>query len=241
MYHLGIYSQADMINKTMEQDLMQKYEIKVHRYLSENDLKNELRYYGYQFDILIFDTQRDMVELKLAKLILEKNQYIRMIFVIDDIENISDVFEVEPVYVLYRSFREEQFFAAIGKAMEKIHDTEEGLLQIGYKGRLIRIPFEEIIYVESDKRYLILHTEHDDQRILMKLSEVLELLPQYFVRCHQSFIINLNKIRSYERNEVILVSGQKITISRSREEDTKRKVYKYLIKNRLCKGERETI
>lgn len=114
--------------------------------------------------------------------------------------------------------------------MNKIHATEENLLQIAYKGRMLRIPFREILYLESDKRYSILHTVHENQRVLMKLSDVLDRLPDYFVRCHQSFAINLSKIRCYERNEVILENGEKITVSRSREEDTRHKVYAYFKK-----------
>ena len=83
MYHLGIYSQSDIINEEMERDLLQKYEIKVHKYLWEEDLKNELRYYDYQFDVLVFDAQQTMEELDLAKKILEKNKYIRLIFILD--------------------------------------------------------------------------------------------------------------------------------------------------------------
>ena len=58
--------------------------------------------------------------------------------------------------------------------------------------------------------------------ITKKLKEVNEILPEhYFFRIHNSYIINLNKIKEFIKNEgyVIMESNHKIPVARQRKSD----------------------
>jgi two-component system LytT family response regulator len=90
-------------------------------------------------------------------------------------------------------------------------------------GKLIFVDIDDIIYVESDGNYstIILN---DGQKLVLtkKLKEINSLLPDhYFFRIHNSYIINLNKIKEFIKNEgyVVMKTNQKIPVARQRKSD----------------------
>ncbi|SFN51773.1 two component transcriptional regulator, LytTR family [Bizionia echini] len=90
-------------------------------------------------------------------------------------------------------------------------------------GKLIFLETDNIIYIESDGNYSTF-VMADNQKILVtkKLKEVNALLPEnYFFRIHNSYIINLNKIKEFIKNDgyVIMQTNEKIPVARQRKSD----------------------
>lgn len=69
--------------------------------------------------------------------------------------------------------------------------------------KLVRIRWDDILYVEGLKDYVTIHT-HDQKVIsLQRLKTLEELLPgEKFIRVHNSFIISLNAIHSVHKDKV---------------------------------------
>ncbi len=91
---------------------------------------------------------------------------------------------------------------------------------INTDGRLLFLETKEILYVESDGNYSSIHTI-DKKKIVLtkKLKEVNALLPQdNFFRIHNSYVINLNKIREFYKTDgyVVLDNNVKIPVSRQK-------------------------
>ena len=90
-------------------------------------------------------------------------------------------------------------------------------------GKLLFLEGDEILYAESDGNYSTIYLT-DGQKIVLtkKLKEVNELLPQEsFFRIHNSYIINLNKIKEFIKTDgyVVLKSNHKIPVSRQKKSD----------------------
>ncbi|MEH6618450.1 LytTR family DNA-binding domain-containing protein [Maribacter arcticus] len=90
-------------------------------------------------------------------------------------------------------------------------------------GKLIFIESDEILYAESDGNYSTIFLT-DGQKIVLtkKLKEVNELLPSdSFFRIHNSYIINLNKIKEFLKTDgyVVLKSNHKLPVSRQKKSD----------------------
>lgn len=96
-------------------------------------------------------------------------------------------------------------------------------ITISTEGKLIFLKLEDILFIESDGNYSTLFLT-DNQKILVtkKLKEVDNLLPSNgFFRIHNSYIINLNKIKEFLKTEgyVVMESGHKIPVARQRKSD----------------------
>jgi len=68
---------------------------------------------------------------------------------------------------------------------------------------LVRVFYDEIIYIESLADYIKLHTT-DKREITSKekISVVEEKLPEFFIRIHRSFIVNRKKVTGFSNNQV---------------------------------------
>lgn len=102
-------------------------------------------------------------------------------------------------------------------------DSLQKKITINTDGKLLFLQSEEILFAESDGNYSTLFLS-DGQKILLtkKLKEVNQLLPKdTFFRIHNSYIINLNKIKEFLKTDgyVILQSNHKIPVSRQKKSD----------------------
>lgn len=78
--------------------------------------------------------------------------------------------------------------------------------------RKIRIPFSEILYIESQREYIKIVTTKGEHVSKMSTHEIEMLLPpENFKRVHRSFIVAMNKIESYT-TETIERAGMAIPI-----------------------------
>jgi len=96
-------------------------------------------------------------------------------------------------------------------------------ITINTDGKLLFLDVDDIIYIESDGNYSTLFLQ-DRKKIVLtkKLKEVDAILPEhYFFRIHNSYIINLNKIKVFIKNEgyVVMDGDQKIPVARQRKSD----------------------
>jgi len=81
--------------------------------------------------------------------------------------------------------------------------------------KMIKVPLEDIQYIESLKDYVIIHV--GGRRIVtkQKISYLEQKLPDgKFLRIHRSFLVALNKIQAFSPNHVE-ISSQELPIGRS--------------------------
>ena len=90
-------------------------------------------------------------------------------------------------------------------------------------GKLIFLDSNEILYAESDGNYSTIYLTNGRKIVLTKkLKEVNSLLPKdTFFRVHNSYIVNIGKIKEYLKTDgyVILDSKHKIPVSRQKKSD----------------------
>lgn len=96
-------------------------------------------------------------------------------------------------------------------------------ITINTEGKLIFLNIDDILFVESDGNYsTIFMTDGQKLVVTKKLKEVNSLLPDHcFFRIHNSFVINLNKVKEFIKNEgyVVMQFNHKIPVARQRRSD----------------------
>ena len=79
------------------------------------------------------------------------------------------------------------------------------------------IPLSDILYFESNKRVLIVHTKNDEYSFYGKLDQVeKELDGKDFIRTHQSYFVNARKIKSVSKDSAELQNGEILPVSKSK-------------------------
>ncbi len=74
--------------------------------------------------------------------------------------------------------------------------------------RIVKVSISDIRYVEAMSEYLKVYLESEQKPIvtLLSMKKMEERLPDYFMRIHRSYIINLTKIQEVNKNRVIMDS-----------------------------------
>ena len=80
--------------------------------------------------------------------------------------------------------------------------------------RIVKVKIADIRYVEAMSEYLKLHVEGEAKPIitLLSMKKMEERLPDYFMRIHRSYIVNLNMIQEVNKNRVIMDSDTYLPI-----------------------------
>ncbi len=90
-------------------------------------------------------------------------------------------------------------------------------------GKLVFLNIDDILFIESDGNYsTLILTNNQKMVVTKKIKEVNALLPEnIFFRIHNSYIINLNKIKEFVKNDgyVVMESNDKIPVARQRKTD----------------------
>lgn len=136
-------------------------------------------------------------------------------------------YELEVVDYLLKPITFIRFFKSINKYLSRLEqDTlsapksvaintssseSENFIYVNTNRKYVKVLFKEVLYIESLKDYVRIHTK--DQRITTKdkISEFVEKLPNYFLRVHRSFIVNTQQIKAYTVND-IEIGDQEIPI-----------------------------
>lgn len=113
------------------------------------------------------------------------------------------------VQQLFESHRELEELKTEKNKMEK------PFLELTSNRKLVRIPYENIIYIESLADYIKVHSIGKKEiSSKEKISALEEKLPDFFIRIHRSFIVNREKVTRFNNNEIEL-DERILTIGRS--------------------------
>ena len=156
------------------------------------------------------------------------NPNLKVIYMTAYSEYSEEIFRTSPTYLLLKPIKEEKFKESLDKALEYRENDRDLIKTFHIKGKIFNIKIDNIKYIESNRRIATIHEKDIDRNIYAKLSELEELLPEQFVRCHQSYIVNLEQARELNSHEFVLNTGERIPISQTKYNKSKQSFIKYL-------------
>jgi len=165
-------------------------------------------------DLIFTDIQMpNLSGMEFSKMILNKG--IKIIFTTAFEEFALESYKVNAIDYLVKPISYSEFFSAVNKAKQQISNTiapsetlkyNEDYIFVKSDYKLIKIDLKDLIYIEGLKDYLKFYTVNSAKPILtlksMKSLEE-ELSNKSFMRVHRSFMVNLKKITTVERNRIV--------------------------------------
>lgn len=180
-------------------------------------------------DILIMDIGKNgMNGIDVVAAIQEQFRHVKVIFITDNIQFSTEIFRVKPNNFLLKPLKEEKLLDAIERAMKQVSEEENEWFVVSFKGTVFKINPRDIVYFESEKRTVILHGRNESWTIYRKLDEVQEAVPDYFLRCHQSYLVNMNEVRSLKPLQLEMNQGDVIPVSRPKYKEAKERFLQFL-------------
>lgn len=104
-----------------------------------------------------------------------------------------------------------------GKVEEHDDDT---VLFIKKRNKIHKVPKAEIYYLEADGKYTRVCTKSDFYLVRKPMKEILALLPGHdFMQCHRSYVVNMQKVKSVDLNDDLIILEERTVPVSKREKD----------------------
>lgn len=180
-----------------------------------------------EVDIVFLDIRMPGLSgLDLARVLAQFRRQPAVVFVTAYENHAVDAFDVQAVDYVMKPYRPERLRAALGRALEQVHDTggaTEGELadesipvELAGVTRFVRR--SEIRYVTAQGDYARLHTREGSHLLRTPLSTLEERWADAgFVRIHRSHLVALphvEEIRAEGGRYSVLVDGHELAVSR---------------------------
>lgn len=122
-------------------------------------------------------------------------------------------YELDIVDYLLKPITFMRFFRAINKYKnlaqlpistepQQVSEPVNDHLYVNANKKFIKVLFDQIIFVESIKDYVRIHTEKSEIVTKDRISEFEHKLPHGFLRIHRSFIVNTAKVTAFTSKDV---------------------------------------
>lgn len=172
-----------------------------------------------RFDVLIMDIcLNDSNGIDLACFAKNKYPQLQTIFITGYEDKVEEIFiKIRPYAYVSKPINLKLLCLHIDRLYAKHKEKNKEFLLIDNKNTTAKIPFKDIIFFESQKRKIQIYTIDGIYFVYKKINEIETVTPSFFVRCHQSFLVNLYYVKgAIVNNKFELITGQKIPISRSK-------------------------
>jgi len=124
-------------------------------------------------------------------------------------------FKVNAVDYLLKPFGLQDFQRAANRLKERSlpptppqqeGSTSDDTIFLKTEYRIVKVSISDICYIEGMSEYLKVHVEGESKPIitLLSMKKIEERLPDYFMRIHRSYIVNLKRIQEVNKNRIIM-------------------------------------
>lgn len=215
----------------MVKQILEKEKRPVHldSYASSQELFRLLHEKPDRYQILVLDVLMDEIDgISMASRLRSLGTSSLVIFVSTNREMALLGYEVEAVRYLAKPVEEKKLREALGYCIEKLQQKK--ILMVKMKdGCMRKIRMDRLAYIEICGRNTILIEEGHKWESLSSIRELEEELPaETFCRCHQSFLVNLDRVESIQRYELTLQGGLRVPVSKSKYNETRERLFFYV-------------
>ncbi|CEP80578.1 LytTR family DNA-binding domain-containing protein [Paraclostridium sordellii] len=193
-----------------------------------------LKNYPKNIDIFLIDIQLNEINgMDTARKIRETDNKAEIIFITSLIEYALEGYEVRAYRYLIKPVKYDDLKIHILNCIKEI-DIKNKYIIIKEQGNRIKLGISEITYIEVQKENITIHTLNQTYETKGTMNNIeKEINCSRFYRCHKSFLVNLEHIKSIKQYIAVLENGEEVPISRYRFKDTKDRFFD-LIEDKLC-------
>ncbi|MDT7831780.1 LytTR family DNA-binding domain-containing protein [Flavobacteriaceae bacterium S356] len=138
----------------------------------------------------------------------------------------AESYELNVIDYLIKPITFTRFFKAVNKFFNQHNQaqtisqepssvpTPQNYIYVNSNKKHIKIEFDQMLYIESIKDYVRIHTADKSIVTKDKISDFEQKVPSHFLRVHRSFIVNTHKITAFTKQD-IEINEREIPIGRN--------------------------
>ena len=166
-------------------------------------------------DILLLDVEMGKMDgVSLAKHIRKTNEAVQIIFITGYPDYIAEGYDVSALHYLLKPVNLEKLSTVLDRAVNNLGKNERPIVFM-INGEAVRTEISEVISIEAFAHSCAIATVRDHFEVKSSISDIERSIGDGFIRCHRSYIVGIQHIRSISRTGITLDDGSKIPLSRS--------------------------
>ena len=181
-----------------------------------------LKEYPEKLDILFLDIQMgELTGMETARKVREYDDKVEIIFITALWDYIQKGYEVRAFRYLIKPVKFKELQEQVTACVENILHKRYTYITIKDKNNVLKIRTEDILFLETFERKVIIHTNSQDYIVKMSMNKLeKELTNKGFFRCHTSYIVNLIKIEEIKK-DYLLINKFTLPVSKHRMKNLK--------------------
>lgn len=170
----------------------------------------------HKVDVVILDIEfynSKVNGLDVAKKIRESNKNCYIIFITSHFEYLMPAYKAKTFdYLIKNTIDINTVSSTLARLFDDINHITTKFLKIDNKGTFVDL--NTVQFIEKNSVKLIYHTMHNDYETYNSFTKIQDQLPVNFIRCHKSYIANINNIAhvSAVNNSILFKNGTKCYI-----------------------------
>lgn len=181
-----------------------------------------LREYPENLDMLFLDIQMgELTGMETARKVRKYDDKVEIIFITALWDYIQKGYEVRAFRYLIKPVKFKELQEQVTACVENILHKRYTYITIKDKNNVLKIRTEDILFLETFERKVIIHTNSQDYIVKMSMNKLEKgLNNKGFFRCHTSYIVNLIKIEEIKK-DYLLINKFTLPVSKHRMKNLK--------------------
>ena len=191
-----------------------------------------------RFDVIFLDIyMRGISGVETATKIRESDPNCLLVFITSSDSHMRDGFALRAASYVEKPLTPEKLEVAFTQCRD-LFLRNARYIEVESKRHKIKIPLSRLVYVEGMERTVFFHTDSGETiEVRMKMEDaVKQAYGAPFLRCHRSFLVNMNYVADIQGNDLIMKNGRFIPVRKNGRTEVVAALNKFLTE-RLFTGE----
>ena len=167
------------------------------------------------FDLAFLDIHMKNIDgIELAETIRKTDSNMLIVFVTSYKEYVLKGYDINALHYLIKPISPAKLLPVLDRAHLMIRSRNNDIMILSNDSGKVKMPFADINYITISSHTVRIHTDKEIFEKRITMAELQELLPDYFIRNHRSYIVNLFKADCVYKESLLLSTGEELPISR---------------------------
>lgn len=175
-------------------------------------------YKNHPYDLIFLDIMMgEMDGIEAGKIIRRIDDNVEFVYCTSSSDFAIAAYEVHAMGYLVKPYEPGRIGAVIDYYVHKHPQKNQNYIEVKSKRKSLIIPYKDIIHMESDNKVVYIYTTTQGiVKVYNKLDKFeAELSNSSFLRCHQSYLVNIRYIVGMVDSDFIMIDNRLIPIRKS--------------------------
>lgn len=159
---------------------------------------------------------------------LKDSSPLQIIYMTTKIEYCTEVYETRHCGFFLKPVQTNELLRNVHRAIYLLEFDQTKNIIVQHKNGVYILPPKSVLYVESKGRILEIVTDNEVFETYDKIDHFYVQLDKRFLRCHKSYLINMNHVKRYCTECFLMCNGVTIPISQSRRKEVRQEFLSYV-------------